>query len=80
MTSPEDYAKAQAEEYGTFVAKGPIYHDGALAYTEGHPVPRSNVERHKYEEQGLVSKVKKADAASAQPGEVVAAVNATKKG
>jgi hypothetical protein len=74
------FAKAQAEEYGTFVAKGPIYHDGALAYTEGHPVPKSNVERHKYEEQGLVSKVKKADQAASQPGEVVVAVDATKKG
>jgi hypothetical protein len=80
MTSPEDYAKAQAEEYGTFVAKGPIYHDGVLAYTEGHVVPKSNVERHKLEEQGLVSKVKKADQAAAQPAQVIAAVEATKKG
>jgi hypothetical protein len=43
-------------------------------------VPKSNVERHKYEEQGLVSKVKKADQAASQPGEVVVAVDATKKG
>jgi hypothetical protein len=74
------FAKAQAEEYGTFVAKGPIYLDGVLAHTEGHAVPKSNVERHKLEEQGLVSKVKKSDQAASQPAEVVVAVEATKKG
>jgi hypothetical protein len=57
-----------------------IYHDGVLAYTEGHAVPKSNAEKYKYEDQGLVSKVKKADQAASQPGEVVAAVEATKKG
>ena len=71
--TPEQYAQAQAEEYGSFVAKGPIYVDGALAFTAGHTVPKSTVEKFKYDEQGLVEKVKKADAQAAQPAEVIAA-------
>lgn len=62
MTTPMDpelreRLEAQAEEYGTYVAKGPIYVGTALAYPTGGPVPVSNVERHKYAEMGLVVKV-----------------------
>lgn len=53
----EEYAAAQAAEYGRYVANGPIYFGGALAYTKDHPVPTSNVEAHKYLEQGLVREV-----------------------
>jgi hypothetical protein len=74
------HAKAQAEEYGSFVAVGNILHDGVLAYTAGHPVPKSNVEKYGYEADGLVAKVKRADAAAAQPAEVKAAVDSVKKG
>lgn len=72
--------KAQAEEYGSFVAVTNIPHDGVLAYAAGHPVPKSNVEKYKYDEQGLVKKVAKANAAAVQPAEVVAAVDSVKKG
>jgi hypothetical protein len=73
-----EFAAAQAEEYGTFVANGPIYYDGVLAFSKGHAVPKSHVEKYKHEDQGLVSRVKKADQAAVQPGEVV--VNTAKKG
>lgn len=45
---------AQAEEYSQWEAAGEIYHGNALAYTEGMPVPASNVIAHDYEVQGLV--------------------------
>lgn len=52
----EEFRKAQLDEYGTYVAIEPIDHDGARAYNVGDPVPASNVEAHKYDEQGLVAK------------------------
>lgn len=54
MAELEDYQARQAAEYGAYVANGPIYIDGALAFAEGHPVPKSTVEANKYVEQGLV--------------------------
>ena len=35
----------------------PIYHEGYVAYRPGMPVPVSNVELYKYDEQGLVERV-----------------------
>jgi hypothetical protein len=48
---------AQAVEHGTYVAAAPIYVDGALAHSVGHPVPISNVERYGYEQTGHVRRV-----------------------
>ncbi len=48
------YRQAQAEEYGTWVAAQDIWEGTALAYRTGNPVPRSNVERHGYDQRGLV--------------------------
>lgn len=54
----EKHRAAQVREYEQFEATADIWHGGALAYAAGHPVPASNVERHGYEEQGLVRRVK----------------------
>jgi hypothetical protein len=54
MADLEEYKAQQAAEYGAYVANGPIYIDGALAFVEGHAVPKSTVEANKYVEQGLV--------------------------
>lgn len=57
MPSPvEDFAAAQATEYGAFVAVETILVDGARAYNVGDPVPASNVAAHGYLKQGLVRK------------------------
>lgn len=53
----DDYIAKQAVEYGTYVATGPIFHNGARAYNEGDPVPVSNVEEYKYLDQKLVRRV-----------------------
>jgi hypothetical protein len=53
----EEFKAAQAVEYGTWVAREDIFHGSALAYVAGHPVPVSNVERHGYDELGLVERV-----------------------
>lgn len=52
------FVAAQVAEYGQWVAVQPIRHGSALAYLPGDPVPASNVARHKYDEVGLVEKVK----------------------
>lgn len=54
----KDHARSIAEDYGRWVATEDIYHDGALAYAAGHPVPHSNVERHGYDQQGVVEPTK----------------------
>jgi hypothetical protein len=54
--SVEDFRKALQDEYGTFVAIEAIDHDGARAYNPGDPVPVSNVQLHKYDDQGLVAR------------------------
>lgn len=46
MPSPaEDFAAAQAAEYGEFVATEVITIDGARAFNPGDPVPKSHVTR-----------------------------------
>jgi len=57
MSDVEDFAAAQAVEYGTYVATETILFDGARAYNAGDPVPVSNVERHNYVALGVVRKV-----------------------
>jgi hypothetical protein len=54
--SHEEYVKAQAVEYGTYVAIAPIDHDGVRAYNVGHAVPKSNVEKYGYLDDKLVAK------------------------
>lgn len=58
--SPEDVAKLAAEqekEYGTYVAVQPISFNGVPAYNVGESVPVSNVQKYKYDEQGVVAKI-----------------------
>jgi hypothetical protein len=50
----EDYREAQEREYGTYVARVPIYVNGALAYRAGDSVPVVNVEQYAYLRDGLV--------------------------
>jgi hypothetical protein len=52
----EEYRKAQAEEYGTWIAAEPINAGTALAYNAGDPVPASNVDRLGYADDGRVVK------------------------
>lgn len=53
-----DARSARAAEWGQYVAKAPIFHDGVRAYNEGDPVPADNVKRYGYLTQGLVEKRK----------------------
>lgn len=50
MATPEDFAAAQAAEYGKWVAKEPIYVGDARAFNPGDPVPASHIT------SGVVSK------------------------
>lgn len=61
----ENRAEAEAVEYSTFVASSDIYHDGQVAYRPGHAVPVSNVELYKYDEQGLVKRLRGEEKAQA---------------
>jgi hypothetical protein len=45
---------ARSEDYSKWVALEQIYYDGGLAYNPGDPVPDTNVQRHHYDEAGLV--------------------------
>jgi hypothetical protein len=66
----EAYRQAQLAEYQQYVAATDIYAGQALAYREGDPVPKSNVERHGYDKMGLVVDVQAAppaDLASKKP-------------
>jgi hypothetical protein len=47
----------QAKDYAQYIADGPIYHQGVLAYPDGAPVPASNVKRWQYDQLGMVAKV-----------------------
>lgn len=50
---PDPVAKIRqerAKDYGQHVAADDIYHEGALAYKAGDPVPASNVKRHGYDQ------------------------------
>lgn len=52
----DNFDKAQAVEYGTWVAVSPIDHNGARAYNIGDPVPVSNVKAYGYDTAKLVAK------------------------
>lgn len=54
MSTVEDFAAAQAVEYGTYKAAVAIFHNGVLAYNVGDAVPVSNAEAYGYVESGLV--------------------------
>lgn len=81
----EEFRSTQQHEYAQYVALQPISYNSALAYLPGDPVPASNVERHKYAENGLVAKVGSApaqkliasihEAITTEPSEVAAPVS-----
>lgn len=54
-----DRRRAQAEAYGQFVAKGPIYWPGTgtLVFNTGHAVPLEHVEKWELETADLVERV-----------------------
>lgn len=54
----EERRKLRAEEYGTWkCGPNPIEFDGARAFNEGDPVPKSTVERLSLDKLGVVVKV-----------------------
>jgi hypothetical protein len=60
--SPEQVrAEAEAAEYSTWRAVAPIPFGNTIAFMPGHPVPVSHVEQYKYDEQGLVERVRGED-------------------
>jgi len=65
-----EYRIAQMREYGVWVAAGPIYVDGVLAFLEGYPVPESTVRRYGWDQQNLV---RPADAPPPDPDAIRAA-------
>lgn len=62
----ESRAEAEAAEYGTFRAKQDIPFDGVIAYRKGQAVPVSNVEKFKYDEMGLVERLRGEDRVQAR--------------
>jgi hypothetical protein len=58
-TTYMDRRRAQAEAYGQFVAKGPIYWPGTgtLVFNTGHAVPLEHVEKWELELADLVERV-----------------------
>lgn len=66
----EKRAEEELAEYSTFVATSDIKFNGAPAYRAGQPVPVSNVEKYRYDEQGLVKRVRGEERAQAQQAHV----------
>jgi len=62
----EKRAEEELAEYSTFVATADISFNGVPAYRAGHPVPVSNVEKFRYDEQGLVRRVRGEERSQAQ--------------
>lgn len=62
----ESRAEAEAAEYGTYVATADILFGSVVAYRAGQAVPVSNVEKYKYDEQGLVKKLRGEEKTQAQ--------------
>jgi hypothetical protein len=60
----EQYAEAQAKEYGKYVAKEPIDLGGARAFNTGDPVPVGHVERGVVREDQVAGTNTKAAAAA----------------
>jgi hypothetical protein len=60
--SPEQVrAEEEAAEYSTWRAVAPIPYGNSVAFMPGAPVPVSHVETYKYDEQGLVERVRGED-------------------
>jgi len=66
----ERRAEQELAEYSTYVATATILHNGAPAYRAGHPVPVSNVRKFRYDEQGLVKRVRGEERTQAQQAHV----------
>jgi hypothetical protein len=62
----EKRAEEELAEYSTYVATADISFNGVPAYRAGHPVPVSNVRKFRYDEQGLVKKVRGEERTQAQ--------------
>lgn len=62
----ETRAEQEGAEYSTYRAVADIPHGNTIAYRAGMAVPVSNVERYKYDEQGLVERVKGDEVVQAQ--------------
>jgi hypothetical protein len=73
-TTAEEYRKAQATEWGTYVALVPIDIDGARAFNPGDPVPASHVTASLVDEGQVAKTTTKAGQSAA------AAVTDTPKG
>jgi hypothetical protein len=78
MMTPEQTAKAAAEHlaaqqknYGTYVAAGPIYINGALAYATGHAVSAEQVDNGIVAKEQVHKVGSKAAEAIPTPGPVV---------
>jgi hypothetical protein len=71
----ETRAEQEAAEYSTWRAVHPIPFGDQIAFQPGHIVPNSHVEQYKYDEQGLVERIRgeeKAVAAAINPATTAA--------
>lgn len=66
----ESRAEAELAEYSTFRAKVDIPYGGVVAYRAGQPVPVSNVAKFKYDDQGLVKRVRGEERVQAEQAHV----------
>lgn len=70
MAAQKSAAQVRAEqelaEYTTWRAVSPIAFGNTIAFMPGHPVPVSHVEQYKYDEQGLVERVRGEEKAQAE--------------
>lgn len=57
----EDYRRAQAQEWGTYVASEPIDINGARAFNVGDPVPASHVKNNVVPAEKVTNKASMAD-------------------
>lgn len=74
----DEFRRLQEEEYGAWVATQDIYVGNALAYPVGGAVPKSNVERHGYDKNGMVEPASKAEPAEAPAKPAAKKANASK--
>lgn len=66
LSPDEELRRAQAAEYGTFVATKEILIDGARAFNVGDPVPVSHVERGVVDADSVAKSTTKAARAAAE--------------
>lgn len=60
LVAHHERRRAQAEEWGQWVATGPIFIGNARAFNEDDPVPHGHVEKFHLEEAELVERVRSA--------------------